>query len=128
MTFRLFKQKESFLMSGSVAKIKYTDEELELEFENALKEVLEQNRLMVRSVSEGVSSFLFKITFFIALACFIIGVAWSISSLIVVVGHLSSNQTIILSETIPYCLFTVLGMAMFMLSGNTMRKLMRYAY
>ena len=115
-------------MSGSVAKIKYTDEELELEFENALKEVLEQNRLMVRYVSEGVSSFLFKITFLIALACFIIGVAWSISSLIVVVGHLSSHQTIILSETIPYCLFTVLGMAMFMLSGNTMRKLMRYAY
>ena len=55
-------------MSGSVAKIKYTDEELELEFENALKEVLEQNRLMLRSVSEGVSSFLFKITFLIALA------------------------------------------------------------
>ncbi len=117
-------------MNESVTKRKYTDDELELEFENALKEVMDHNLLMVKTVSEGFSSLMFKLTFLVALAGFIGGVSWSISSLIIVVGHLSTNvqgaEMIITPRITPYYLFIMLGMALFMFSGNVIRKLMKY--
>ncbi len=104
-------------------KRKLTDEELEKEFDDALREIIHNKDLAVRAISDATEKTVYMISFTIAFLCVIIGPGLVLANMAQILLDYSSTQMVLTPSFVINVIFIFLGLCLCSLSTRMLNRL-----